>query len=52
MLKVFCIYLHSVIKYFLYTYRLNRLCMRLEFVYRGYNKKLKTIRDNTLKIVL
>ena len=25
--------------------------MRLEFVYRGYNKKLKTIRDNTLKFV-
>lgn len=26
--------------------------MRLGIVYRGYNKKLKTIRDNTLRIVL
>lgn len=26
--------------------------MRLEFVYGGYNKKLKTIRDNTLRFVL
>lgn len=26
--------------------------MRLEFVYGGYNKKFKTIRDNTLKILL
>ena len=26
--------------------------MRLGIVYRGYNKKFKTIRDNTLKIVL
>lgn len=26
--------------------------MRLEFVYRGYNKKFKTIRDNTLRFVL
>ena len=25
--------------------------MRLGIVYRGYNKKLKTIRDNTLKFV-
>lgn len=26
--------------------------MRLGIVYRGYNKKFKTIRDNTLKILL